>query len=587
MTRALLLTADILAGVAAVMIGVALPPARLSSAATPRDGAIAGVIHVHTNRSDGLSSPDDIAAMAARAGLQFVVFTDHGDGTRRPDRPQYRSGVLCVDAVEISTSGGHVVALGLPETPYPFAGDPREVLEDVHRLGGFAIAAHPDSPKSDLMWRDWDLPIDGVELVNLDTAWRKHLPQGGWRPTVHLLASLGTYLVRPAETIASLLGDDQVLLSAWHGIAHRRRASIFAGVDAHARLELRDSAPGDNRLSLSLPGYEAVFRTLTMHVRPERPLVGDAEADARLVLDALERGASFAVVDAIFGPPAFEFSATVGGTTVEPGDRAKTTGPASLTVQTNAPPTFTTTIWRNGEVLASQSTQPNVTLDGVAGPAVYQVAIRATDRPAAPIWLMSNPIYVGGAPAETPSSNNRSEQSGAVSRSGAAPAADTRRPRVLLDAVTQAVWRTEVASASKAAVDLVTEASLRELRVRYGLPGGDAFGQFAAAVVETPGGVAPHDRLVFTARAERPMRLSIQVRALVGLDQTRRWQRTIYVDDAVSTHTLLFDSFTPVEEGIASRPPAGNVLAILFIVDRTHTKPGASGRFWLRDVSLR
>jgi hypothetical protein len=106
-----------------------------------------------------------------------------------------------VDAVEISTSGGHVVALGLPETPYPYAGETREVLEDVHRLGGFGIAAHPDSPKSDLLWRDWGLPVDGIELINLDTAWRKHLPDAGWRPTVHLLAALGTYLVRPAETI--------------------------------------------------------------------------------------------------------------------------------------------------------------------------------------------------------------------------------------------------------------------------------------------------------------------------------------------------------------------------------------------------
>ncbi len=586
MTRALLLTAAVIAGVAAVMIGVALPPARLSSAAPARDGTIAGVVHVHTNRSDGLSSPDEIATMAARAGLQFVVFTDHGDGTRRPDAPAYRSGVLCVDAVEISTSGGHVVALGLPETPYPYAGETREVLEDVHRLGGFGIAAHPDSPKSDLLWRDWGLPVDGIELINLDTAWRKHLPDAGWRPTVHLLAALGTYLVRPAETIASLLGDDGSLLTEWHDFAKRRRASIFAGVDAHARLELRDSAPGDNRLSLALPGYEAVFRTLTMHVRPERPLAGEAEADARLLLDALERGASFAVVDAIFGPPTFEFSAMVGGTTVQPGDRTKATGPASLTVRTNAPPTFTTTIWRDGEVLASQATQPDVTIDAPAGPAAYQVAIRATDRPAAPIWLISNPIYLGGAPSEAPSATDRSGRV-ADSRSAAPPAGETRGPRVLFDARTQAVWRTEVASASKAAVDVVTEAYGPELRVRYGLPGGDAFGQFAAAVVETPGGVAPHDRLAFTARAERPMRLSIQVRALVGLDQTRRWQRTIYVDETVSAYALPFDSFTPVEEGIAPRLPASSVLAILFIVDRTHTKPGASGRFWLRDVSLR
>ena len=68
---------------------------------------IPSIIHVHTNRSDGLSPPDQVAAAAARAGLKFLIFTDHGDATRAPDPPSYRSGVLCLDGVEISTNGGH------------------------------------------------------------------------------------------------------------------------------------------------------------------------------------------------------------------------------------------------------------------------------------------------------------------------------------------------------------------------------------------------------------------------------------------------------------------------------------------------
>ncbi len=48
----------------------------------------------------------------AAAGLKFVIFTDHGDGTRPPDPPEYVDGVLCLDGVEISTNDGHYVALG-------------------------------------------------------------------------------------------------------------------------------------------------------------------------------------------------------------------------------------------------------------------------------------------------------------------------------------------------------------------------------------------------------------------------------------------------------------------------------------------
>ena len=67
------------------------------------------------------------------------------------------SGVLCLDAVEISTNSGHYVAIGLPQAPYRLGGDAAAVVEDVRRLGGFGIIAHPDSAKRELAWRDWQV----------------------------------------------------------------------------------------------------------------------------------------------------------------------------------------------------------------------------------------------------------------------------------------------------------------------------------------------------------------------------------------------------------------------------------------------
>ena len=125
----------------------ALPPSRQTLPIGPADGTIPGIIHVHTVRSDGRGTPDEVAQAAARAGLKFVVFTDHGDATRQPDPPTYRSGVLCLDGVEISTTGGHYAAVGLGAAPYPLGGAPADVVDDVHRLGGFGIAAHPGLAK--------------------------------------------------------------------------------------------------------------------------------------------------------------------------------------------------------------------------------------------------------------------------------------------------------------------------------------------------------------------------------------------------------------------------------------------------------
>src|SRR5574341_1149335 len=106
--KALLIATAFVAVVGSLVV-FSLPPKRVAlSTSTPGSATTAaGVFHVHTSRSDGTGTPDEIAAAAAHAGLQFVIFTDHGNGTRAPDRPQYRHGVLCLDAVEISTAEGH------------------------------------------------------------------------------------------------------------------------------------------------------------------------------------------------------------------------------------------------------------------------------------------------------------------------------------------------------------------------------------------------------------------------------------------------------------------------------------------------
>jgi hypothetical protein len=124
---------------------------------------VPGAYHIHTARSDGLGDRAAVAAAAARAGLKFVILTDHGDGTRPPDPAIYIDGILVLDGVEISTDEGHYVALDMPRAPYPLGGAGEAVVEDVARLGGFGVAAHPDSPKPQLRWTDERSPVDGSE----------------------------------------------------------------------------------------------------------------------------------------------------------------------------------------------------------------------------------------------------------------------------------------------------------------------------------------------------------------------------------------------------------------------------------------
>jgi hypothetical protein len=530
-----------------------------------------------------LSAPDAVAAAAARTGLKFVVFTDHGDGSREPDRPEYRSGVLCLDGVEISTNGGHYIALDMPASPYPLAGEASDVVEDVRRLGGFGIAAHPDSGKPELRWSEWDAPIDGVEMLSLDTGWRLWAAEarapaaGKWAARRHLAAALLGYPFRSPETMAGLLRSGHGLVQQWATVAGRRPLVSIAGVDAHARLDLGND-PVAAGMTLPLPGYESSFRVLSVRVRPERALSGDAAADGAIVMQAIRSGHLYTAVDAIATPPSFDFSAYTTAGVAREGDQVPPGNALTLRVKSNAPPEFTTIVWNGAAMVGQEHREQEFTVP-IAGdaPGAYWVEIRAPNRPRpawagrTPVtslpWIRSNPIYVGGfdPPAHAPPK----------------PAATTRE--TMFNGRDTDGWRAEHDPTSLAVVETAGTAGGAELRLRYGLAGGDAPGRAAALAFDTPRGIAAYDRLALTIRGERPMRISIQLR--IG-DAGERWSRSIYVPPADEERTIFFDEFRPHGATTTPRPPLGDIRSILFVIDATNAKPGDSGRMWIKRAEL-
>jgi hypothetical protein len=70
------IAATILCAAAIVAVAAILPPASRVLPAPPWQPAgtlINGIYHVHTVRSDGAGTPEEVAAAASRAGLQFVL----------------------------------------------------------------------------------------------------------------------------------------------------------------------------------------------------------------------------------------------------------------------------------------------------------------------------------------------------------------------------------------------------------------------------------------------------------------------------------------------------------------------------------
>ena len=288
MKKLLAITAALVAAVA-VWGSLAMPPRRLTLTARP-DGTIAGIIHVHTDRSDGLSGPDDIAAIAAHVGLGFVVFTDHGDGTRAPDPPTYRSGVLCLDGVEISTTGGHYIALDMSASPYPLGGEARDVVQDVRRLGGFGIVAHPDSPKPQLQWREWTAPFDAMELFDgkrIDQLVGTPEEPGAYLDWVALIdrgrrvtftgnSDSHTFSSEPGYPRNMVASAPDADLEALNGAILAGRVIVMAG--PYLRVELRGEGG-------AVAGVGAIGRPGTLHVEVDAAPFVDVET-----VRVLERG---------------------------------------------------------------------------------------------------------------------------------------------------------------------------------------------------------------------------------------------------------------------------------------------------------
>lgn len=105
-------------------------------------------LHSHSHYSDGSDSPAALVAEARRRRIDVLAVTDHDslDGALRAveiaRRPWPGRPLEVVVGEEVTSRDGHILGLFLthPVRPGRSAG---QTVEDIHRQGGIAIAAHP------------------------------------------------------------------------------------------------------------------------------------------------------------------------------------------------------------------------------------------------------------------------------------------------------------------------------------------------------------------------------------------------------------------------------------------------------------
>lgn len=160
-------------------------------------------LHIHSNHSsDSNLSVDDILKQAIRRGLDGIAICDHnaveGSLHARRRAEELNLPLLVLSGLEVSTTRGHLIVLGITENILPEL-SPEETITIAHQKGGIVIAVHPFKARS--IGNVDGLEVDAIETFNSrcifgENEKAKTMAQALGKPQVggsdsHMLATIG------------------------------------------------------------------------------------------------------------------------------------------------------------------------------------------------------------------------------------------------------------------------------------------------------------------------------------------------------------------------------------------------------------
>jgi hypothetical protein len=268
-----------------------------------------GCIHIHTSLSDGHASHEEVATLAARAGLDYLIVTDHNAYApahqgwhAAPGLPGRAPEVLLLVGEEVHdpahSQESHYLVFGAGEDVATEADSPAQLVAAVAARGGLGFIAHPYehsgaySHEDEIDWRDWSVRgYTGLEVWNYMSEFKAHLPNA-WQS---LLFALWPKL--------AISGPFPETLARWDALNADGPVMGLGGVDAHA------TTYSLGPLQRQVFGYAHLFRALRMHLLLEEEWTRDVAHDAGLVYAALAAGRGFLAYDALAPARGFTFTA--------------------------------------------------------------------------------------------------------------------------------------------------------------------------------------------------------------------------------------------------------------------------------------
>lgn len=534
---------------------------------------VPGAVHVHTTLSDGGGTPAEVAAAARAAGLRFVAITDHNNVDAKPFEG-YHDGVLVLVGTEISTTAGHLVALGVSDPAYRFSGDALDALQDARDLGGAVFAAHPLSPRADFAWTGWDLPGPwGMELLNGDSQWRA----AGWG---RLLRTAAVYLANPPFALLGSLTPPGEALVRWDRLLAGRRVAGLLGADAHSRL------PISKRFALRFPSYESVFALARNYVVLDAPLTGDATRDGEAIVRHLARGRSYIGLDALAPADGFSFVAAAGTERFTMGDDAPLERKPTLRIAARAPRGSRARLLRDGALVAESapSDASGLRLEWKVGaPACYRAEVYA-DASKLP-WILSNPICVHDAATTAVR----------AAREAWPVEAPAPVPKAMLADLNGRAFVVEADPSSEAEQDFRVPdggphgGPAARLAFRLGRPGPGRPFVWCALVNREPRDLSRSKGLVLWVKGDGDYRFWVQLRdenPAVADGGVEPWFASVRTSREWRAVAVPFASLRSTHPRSDGRFDPARVREVVLVVDHGAVKPGTTGTIWMADLGV-
>jgi len=375
-----------------------------------------GVMHNHSYLShDSEGTPEQMAAAARQADIDFIFMTDHYNGLQ--DREVITKGVRgefggVLFFVGVETNKG-LMPFFIDNAVIDLQKPAQEIINDINSAGGLVFIVHPDEP------HDWAMQgYAGMEIYNLH-ADAKKAEMSLWDRLFETLWSMDKY---PMQVYYNLFREPTEYLRIWDGLTQSRKIVGIAGNDSHQNNGIRFMVTDDQTVALrdtakasKKPIYEIksrpllwLIKTLSDDFSPGRTLyrldsdlywrsfhfvnthILAAERSERAFYEALRNGHCFVAFDSLCRATGFIYIAESRQGRAVMGDDIAFA--PDLVLKAASPVSARLKLIRNGEQVLE--TDGDYLEYQVKEPGTYRVEAHLLVRDQILPWIYSNPIYV-------------------------------------------------------------------------------------------------------------------------------------------------------------------------------------------------